>query len=65
MGTYSYEDIAAKAEWEGGFDEALDWFKPNEVPSEIALHWESAQVAKRAFNEALDHLIDKFPEELQ
>lgn len=65
METYSYEDIVAKAEWEGGLDEALGWFKPNEVPSEIALHWESAQMAKKAFNEALDSLWSKFPEELQ
>lgn len=64
METYSYEDIAAKADWEGGMDEALDWFKPNEVPSEIALHWESAQVAKRAFNDAIASLEAKFPEEL-
>lgn len=65
MTTFTYEDIAAKAEWEGGLAEALDWFKPNEVPSELALHWESAQMAKQAFNEALFFLLKKFPEELQ
>ncbi len=65
MESYSYEDIAAKAEWEGGLDEALDWFKANEVPSEIALHWESAKQAKKAFDEALNNLWAKFPEELK
>lgn len=65
MESYSYEDIAAKAEWEGGLGEALDWFEANEVPSEIALHWESAKQAKRAFERALDSLWAEFPEELQ
>lgn len=65
MDTYSYEDIVAKAEWEGGLDETLDWFKPNEVPSEIAILWETAKLTKQSLNNTLDLIWKHFPEELQ
>lgn len=63
--TYTYEDIAAKIEWEGGLDEALDWFEPEEVPAAIRVEWDVARALKRQFNEALDLIWSHFPEELQ
>lgn len=43
---YSYEDIAAKAEWEGGLDEALEWFQANQVPLAIQSLWSTAKSQK-------------------
>lgn len=62
---YTYENIAAKAAREGGWDEALDWFKVEEVPESIRLEWKVAKSLKRQLNEALDNIIAYFPEELQ
>lgn len=59
----TYEDIRDKAEWEGGLDEALDWFEPEEVPSEIQLLWASAKLAKKHLEYSLDLLHNHFPED--
>jgi hypothetical protein len=61
---YTYGHIAAKAEWEGGWDEALDWFKPEEVPTEIRHLWYTAKAHKRRLTDLLDQISTFFPEEL-
>lgn len=61
--TYTYEDIAAKAEWEGGLDEALDWFKPEEVPEKIRSFWTTAQAHKKRLEFFLDQIAEHLPED--
>ena len=63
MAIHSYEDIAGKAEWEGGLDEALDWFKPEEVPEEIRAAWREAQGLKAQFEAKLDQINAFLPED--
>ena len=63
MAIYTYEDIAGKAEWEGGLDEALDWFKPEEVPEEIRGAWQEARDLKVQFKAKLDQINAFLPED--
>jgi hypothetical protein len=63
--SYTYEDIAAKAEWEGGLDEALDWFDAEEVPKEIRGAWQDAKDLKSRLDSQLDYIWTFIPEELQ
>lgn len=58
----SYEDIAAKAEWEGGLDDALDWFKPEQVPEEIRIAWQEARDLKVQFQAKLSEIDAFLPE---
>ena len=62
--TYTYEDIASKAEWGGGLDEALNWFDVKDVPEDIRAEWRTAKTLKRQLDESLGYLADLFPEEL-
>jgi hypothetical protein len=62
MSEYTYEDIAAKAEWEGGLDDALDWFQPEEVPEDIRTKWHLAKVAKKVLEDLLDQIGEYLPE---
>jgi hypothetical protein len=62
MDVRSYEDIAAKAEWEGGLDEALDWFKPEEVPEEIREAWRTARDLKTQLQTQLGAINAFLPE---
>ena len=41
-----YEKIAAKAEWEGGWYEVLDWYKESEVPDDLQSLWGRARRLK-------------------
>lgn len=63
MAVSSYEDIAAKAEWEGGLDETLDWFKPGEVPEEIRAAWQEARDLKAQLEAKLNHIGTFLPED--
>ena len=58
----SYEDIAAKAMWEGGLEEGLAWFKPHEVPEEIQELWNLARNTREELEELTDKLAVKFRE---
>jgi hypothetical protein len=58
----TFEDIAGKAEWEGGLDEALDWFEPDEVPEEIRDSWRDAKNMKRMLEAELKHIGTFLPE---
>jgi hypothetical protein len=63
--SYTYEDIAAKAEYEGGLDEALDWFEVDEIPEDIRMAWTTARAHKLRLEHFLDKIWTHFPEELQ
>lgn len=56
----SYEDIVAKAEWEGGLEEALEWFKVDEVPQDIQELWERAKKLKADLEYGLDEIVEIF-----
>jgi hypothetical protein len=60
---YSFEDIAGKADWEGGLDEALSWFSVREVPEEIRDLWQKAKDLKIALNAKLDEISEFLPED--
>ena len=60
---YSLEDIADKAEWEGGLDEALEWFDPEEVPVEIRQLWRAARDLKKQLDGVLDDINFWLPED--
>ena len=51
---YSKEDILAKADWEGGLDEALDWFDSTEVPEPVREMWIVARSIKEFFQFVLE-----------
>lgn len=51
-----YEEIAAKAEWEGGWYEVLDWYRENEVPEDIQLLWGRAKRLKDDLKSVLDEI---------
>lgn len=52
------EEIADKAEWEGGLDVALNWFEPSAVPEEIRQDWIRARSLKRDLDEAIERIQD-------
>jgi hypothetical protein len=60
---YSYEDILAKADWEGGLYDGLDWFSAEEVPEEMREAWGKAKEKKHALEHALEALDKFFPED--
>lgn len=55
----SWEDITAKAEWEGGLDVALEWFKPHEVPEEIEDAWRRAIELRQELEEKLAEIENR------
>lgn len=57
----SWDDIDAKAQWEGGLDEALDWFGVTEVPVEGRPLWAKAKRQKAALAATL-HQLEEFIE---
>lgn len=63
MAVSPYGDIAAKAEWEGGLDEALDWFEPDEVPEEIRDAWREAKALKQQLAAKLERIGTFLPED--
>lgn len=58
----SYEDIWSKAIWEGGIDDALEWFKPHEVPEEIQELWNLARNTREELEELTNKIAEKFRE---
>jgi len=53
----THEDIASKAEWEGGLDEALEWFQDNEVPADLHRLWGSARSQKDDLENTLQAIV--------
>ncbi len=62
MSEFNLEDLAAKIEWEGGFEGALDYgIKPEDVPEEIRPLWQRAVDAHRELEKVWDELEKVLP----
>jgi hypothetical protein len=56
MPRFDKETIRAKIEWEG--EDGIEWFRLDEVPEELEGLWDRALLAKYAFDNLMDEIME-------
>ena len=63
MGVYTLEDLAAKIDWEGGFEMALEYgITYDEVPDEVSEQWKKAQELHTQLNKLWEDISNILPD---
>ena len=64
MSVYTLEDLAAKIEWEGGFEAALSYgITHDEVPDEVSTQWKQAEELFHRLEKLYQDISEILPEE--